>query len=580
MSDRTSRKQGKFGSEANRSDSLEQSYSDGSRDVVLDLKDYDVAELREAGMSRRQYMALIGTAASASIAGCSGGGGGSTATTTAGDPTGQTETDDEDTTAAGDPKSGGTLTNIAAVEFANLDPAFATPTTTHRVLTNLFDHVFRVNRNLEIVPHLATDYTTSDDELVWEITLREGVQFHPPVSRELTAEDVVFTYERVRDEETGSPHRSGFTNIVDISAPDRYTVRIEHEEFTPAQIISYATEGSEIVPEEAVEDLRTNPVGTGPFQLNEYVSGAFISLTPFEDYWQDEGPYLDEFVTRVIPDESTQVQELLTGGVDMHPNVPGARAQEVENAENVSLRPFKTGWYDYIGVNHGRELTGNKKVRHAISEAIDRNGILEAMYSGYGTPTQNPYIEDSPWHVDYNPYSMEANPERASQLLDEAGYDNPDITILSHNGQEAAVTVIQQYMQQAGFNADVELLEWGTFLDREHAAEYDIYVNNWPMYLDPETMLRAKFHTDGGFNWLNYSNEELDQLLEEGGQTSDFEERYEIYEQAQRIIVDDCAYIYTLHWENLPAVRDHVQGYEPHPYAYANGGQQLTWLDD
>lgn len=580
MSDRTSRKCEKVGLGANKSGNSEQECTD-DRDVVLDLKDFDVAELQEAGVSRRKYMALLGTAASASIAGCSGGGGQETTTDDETTEASGDDTDDgDDTTAEGDDKYGGTFTNIAAVEFANLDPAFATPTTTHRVLSNLFDHLFRVNRDLEIVPHLATEYTTSDDELVWEITLREGVQFHPPVSRELTAEDVVFTYERLRDEDTGSPHRDGFTNIADISAPDTYTVRIEHEEFSPATIISYATEGSEIVPEEAVEDLRTTPVGTGAFQLNEYVSGDYISLVPFEDHWMDEGPYLDEFVTRVIPDESTQIQELLTGGVDMHPNVPGARAEEVENTDGVELRPFKAGWYEYIGVNHGRELTGNKQVRHAISEAIDRNGILEARYSGYGSPTQNPYIESSPWHVDYSPYSTEANPERASELLSEAGYDNPDITILSHNGQEQAVTVIQQYLNQAGFNADVELLEWGTFLDREHAAEYDIYVNNWPMYLDPETMLRAKFHTDGGFNWLNYSNEELDGLLEEAGDISDFDERYELYEQAQRIIVDDCPYIYYAHRDNLPAFQDRVEGYEPHPYAYSNGDQRLTWLDD
>jgi peptide/nickel transport system substrate-binding protein len=549
--------------------------------VVVDLKEYGVRQLQKDGMSRRQYMALLGAATSASIAGCSGGNYSqdTTGQTTEQDGSDDEETDGNDTTIDSDDKAGGTFTNIAAVDFSNLDPAYATPTTTHRVLTNVFDHLFRVTRDLEIVPHLATDYTTSDDDLVWEITLREGVQFHPPVSRELTAEDVVFTYERLRNEETGSPHRSGFTNIADVSAPDTYTVRIEHEEFTPAQLIPYATEGSEIVPEEAVEDLRTTPVGTGPFQLNEYVSGDYISLTPFEDYWQDEGPYLDEFVTRVIPDEATQVQEFLSGGADMHPNVPAERAEEIENTDGVSLRPFKTGWYDYIGVNHGRELTGNKKVRHAISEAIDRNQLLQGVYEGYGNPTQNPYIKDSPWHVDYNPYSMEANPERAAELLSEAGYDNPKITITSHNGQETACTIIQQYLNQAGFDADIELYEWGTFLDKEHAAEYDIYVNNWPMFLDPETMLRAKFHTDGGFNWLNYSNEELDQLLEEGAQTADFEERYGIYEQAQKMIVDDCPYIYYLHWDNLPAFHDYVKGYEPNPYAYSNGDQRLTWLD-
>lgn len=573
MSDNSARKSGKVGKNSNTESKIERGCTSDSRDVVVDLKEYGVRRLQKDGMSRRQYMALLGAASSASIAGCSGSDG---PANTTGETTDQ---DENDTTVDTDEKSGGTFTNVAAVDFANLDPAYATPTTTHRVLTNLFDHLFRVTRDLEIVPHLATDYTTSDDELVWEISIREGVQFHPPVSRELTAEDVVFTYERLRDEETGSPHRSGFTNIVDISAPDTYTVRIEHEEFTPAQLIPYATEGSEIVPEEAVEDLRTTPIGTGPFQLNEYVSGDYISLTPFEDYWQDEGPYLDEFVTRVIPDEATQVQEFLSGGVDMHPNIPAERAEEVENTDGMHLRPFSTGWYDYIGVNHGRELTGNKKVRHAISEAIDRNELLEGVYEGYGTPTQNPYIEDSPWHVDYNPYSMEANPERASELLNEAGYDNPAITITTHNGQETAATIIQQYLIQAGFDADIELYEWGTFLDKEHAEEYDIYVNNWPMFLDPETMLRAKFHTDGGFNWLSYSNEELDQLLEEGAQTSDFDERYEIYEQAQQIIVDDCPYIYYLHWDNLPAFHDHVKGYTPHPYAYSNGDQRLTWLD-
>jgi peptide/nickel transport system substrate-binding protein len=124
---------------------------------------------------------------------------------------------------------------------------------------------------------------------------------------------------------------------------------------------------------------------------------------------------------------------------------------------------------------------------------------------------------------------------------------------------------VQANLNQAGFDVEIDLYDWSTFLEREHEEKYDVYVNSWTGFIEPDTYLYPMFHSEGDFNWLSYANEDLDKLLEEGKTEQDEEKRKEIYEEAQKLIVDEAPYIWMYHPKVLEAWDDNIKGHDVHP---------------
>lgn len=534
-----------------------------------------IADLKERDLSRREYMAVAATLGATSFAGCSGGGGGGETTSSSGG--GDTETDStETTTGSSGGKNGGDSNKLnvgVAADVQNLDPALTTAASSFQVLENTQQRLFNITPKLEIVPQLATDLEISDDLLTWTIPLREGVKFHPPVSREMKADDFVYTFERIMDEQTGSPRSYYFELVDEVSAPDDYTLQLKLSKPTVSQKVYLASSGAGVIPKEAVEefggDLKQHPVGTGPFKFDEWTSGDHTTITKFEDYWEDDLPKFEEVTFNVIPKGKVRLTELQTGNIEYITSVPSEQIEQAKNDDKLTVGQTASPGFNYVGVNCGREPFDKKQVRQAIAEAIDRQAVVQAATFGTGQPTENAFPPSSPWHTDYAPYSMKADPEKAKQLLKDAGVSTPvEITITTDNKYEAhtkGAKVVQANLNQAGFDASIDLYDWGTFLDREHKEKYDVYVNGWTGFIDPDTYLYPIFHTDGGFNWLSYSNEEVDKLLEQGRTEQDTEKRKELYTKAEKMIIDDGPYIWMFHDKVTEAWRKNIKGHKVHP---------------
>ncbi|MFC7228554.1 ABC transporter substrate-binding protein [Salinirubellus salinus] len=509
----------------------------------------------DSRVSRRTFVAAAGTATATALAGCSSGGDGTPTPTSGGGGGGG-----DDSTPTPDPaaaQQGGTLVAGMQSGLDGRDPHLVQAASTLRVLENIYGKLVEIDQDLKPVGQLATDWTVSDDDLTWTFQLREGVMFHPPVSRELTAADVVYSFERLLDEETGSPWRSNFTPIANVSADGDYTVVFEFDE-PYAPFLFKLSSGGYILPEGADDasdyDISDQPVGTGPFVFDENVAQARTNVTAFEDYYETDGddnalPYLDEVEFQVIPEGQARLTNLQSGSIDWAVTVPPSQASQLEGNSSVTLSNIPGTFYDYLGHNTTQEPLDDVRLRQAISWAIDRESIVQGARFGYATPTQDPIPPSSVWKDLVSveePYSQDL--EQAQSLVDESDYDGEELTIQVGQQYPAQVNIaeiIQQQLGEVGITATVQPTDFGTMISNLNEGAYDLTIVGWSGFVDPDDMMYLQFHSGETFNQSNYSNEEVDELLEQGRQAAgDREERAQYYDDAIDIISREVPYTF------------------------------------
>lgn len=469
----------------------------------------------------------------------------------------------------GEPVRGGTLRAAWQSEWDGLDPHVASSLSTFQILNNVLETLTRYDDELNLVPGLATSWEQSEDGLTWTFHLREGVVFSN--GEPFTAEAVKFTFDRLLDPATGSGNASrvGPAGTV-VNVVDDYTVEIVTPEpvgILPVLIGTNKTTG--IMSPASLEDdgTITVPIGTGPFVISEVEGTTRILLERNEDYWQEEFPYLDAIEITPIPDDTVRETALIGGEVDWVIQVAPQSVEVLEADPNIVVPVGPQPSYDYIGVNLTREPFDDVRVRQAIAYAIDREIICEAAFFGYCDPAQEAVYDESPWNFGYSPYGRDV--ERARELLAEAGLaDGFELELLpTTQFQETvrAAQVVQQNLAEIGITATINAPEWNEWLELEGNFQYDLYLCSWNGLVDADDFYYLQHHSDEVFNFTGYSNAEFDELVEEGRLTSEFEDRYELYEQANQILVDDAPYIYMYHKQDFRAYRSNVQGFVLRP---------------
>jgi peptide/nickel transport system substrate-binding protein len=531
-------------------------------------------ETGDRGVSRRTFVAAAGTTAATALAGCSSGGDGTPTPTSGGGGGGD---GDDDSTPTADPaaaQQGGTLVAGMQSGLDGRDPHLVQAASTLRVLENIYGKLVEIDQDLKPVGQLATDWTVSDDDLTWTFQLREGVMFHPPESRELTAADVVYSFERLLNEDTGSPWRSNFTPIANVSADGDYTVVFEFDE-PYAPFLFKLSSGGYILPEGADDasdyDIADQPVGTGPFVFDENVAQARTNVTAFEDYWGTDGdgnalPYLDEVEFQVIPEGQARLTNLQSGSIDWAVTVPPSQADSLEGSNSITLSNIPGTFYDYIGHNTTNAPLDDVRLRQAISWAISRESIVQGARFGFATPTQDPIPPASVWKdlisVD-DPYSQDQ--ARAESLREESDYDGEELTIQVGQQFPAQVNIaeiVQQQLGEVGITATVQPTDFGTMISNLNEGAYDLTIVGWSGFVDPDDMMYLQFHSGETFNQSNYSNEEVDELLEQGRQAAgDREERAGYYDDAIDIIAEEVPYTFLEFNDELAAWRNSVQNF-------------------
>lgn len=538
-------------------------------------KDPDTKSGTARNVRRRRVLQSTAVAAAAGLAGCSGGEGGSDGGDGgSGDEGDSTDgTDGNDESSGSDIQMGGTL--IAGMQggLDGRDPHVVQAASTLRVLENVYQKLVRINQDLEPVGQLAADWSTSEDGLTWTFELREGVMWHPPESRELVAADVVYSFERLLNEDTGSPWRSNFTPITSVSADGDYTVVFEFDQ-PYAPFLYKLSSGGYILPEGADNanyDISDQPVGTGPFVFDENVPQARTEVSAFNDYYEtdDNGnslPYLDGIEFRIVPEGQARLTNLQSGSIDWAVTVPPSQASSLEGSNSITLSNIPGTYYDYLGHNTTRAPLDDVQLRQAISFAINRESIVQGARFGFAEPTQDPIPPSSVWKDLISveePYSQDI--ERATQLAEESAYDGEELTIQVGQQYPQQVTIaeiIQEQLGEAGINATVQPTDFSSMISNLNAGEYDLTIVGWSGFVDPDDMMYLQFHSGETFNQSNYSNDEVDQLLEQGRQAAgDREERAEFYDDAVDIISQESPYTFLEFNEELTAWQNSVMNF-------------------
>jgi ABC-type dipeptide transport system, periplasmic component len=471
-------------------------------------------------------------------------------------------------------------------EPASLDPHVSTAANDFRIAVNIYDGLVRNKPGtLEIEPALATDWTISEDGLVYTFTLREGVSFHDGTP--FNAEAVKFNFDRMLDEShpfasTGPfPLAFFFSSVESVEAVDELTVRFTlNEPFAPF-MSNLASPTGLIVSPAAVEasgaDYGRNPVGTGPFKFEEWQSNTRVVVSRNDAYW-DGPPALEAVIFRPITDANTRVAEMLSGGIDVLLETPPDNVGQFRDDPGFQVVEAVGPHVWYVMLNAKEGPFADVRVRQAVNYAVNKESLVNDVLQGTAEVSAGPIPPAFNWayNEDVEPYPYD--PERARELLAEAGAEGASLTFLVTEGGSGMLdpvpmgTAIQADLAAVGLDVEIQTYEWNTFLSEVNPGlegKADMAEMAW-MTSDPDTLpfltLRtAAWPDQGGFNSSYYSNPEVDALLDQARVSTDPDERAELYKQVQAITHEDAPWLFVANWKQNAVVTAAVGDFELQP---------------
>lgn len=438
-----------------------------------------------------------------------------------------------------------------------------------------------------VVPDLAKSWDVDADSRVWTFHLRDDVKWHD--GHPFTARDVVFTVETIRNPKVASRWNAAFVTLDTVEALDDFTVRFTFTEpFAP--LLSTLAYNISIVPEHVLSamDLSlpsgptafvTHPIGTGPYRFVEQVSGSHFVVEANPDYHEGVAN-IQRVYFQVMPDVNTQVAQLVTGEMDISWTVEPIHLQRLRQASNVSISAVRIPRWDWIPLNLENPLFQDKRVRQAMMFALDRQSLVDVVLAGYGEVADGPIPPAIAWvprdGVPQYPYA----PERALELLAEAGWtrgsdgllrnaagDTFTFTLLADRGnptRDQIYLVAQDAWRSIGMDIQIETTEWNTVLARYREGTYDARLGWWVIKPDPD--LYDYFHSNGALNQIRYSNAEVDALLERGRTVADEAGRAAIYHELQVLLAEEVPSVFLYYPTEVRATSTRISGLPPIGY--------------
>ena len=455
----------------------------------------------------------------------------------------------------------------------NLDPRIGTDEASGRVAQLIYSRLMRIDEQLRVVPNLASRLD-NPDPLTYIATLRSGVRFHD--GHELTAKDVVYTFGSFLDPAFVSPYKGAFRMLASVRALDTYVVEFKLKEpfgSFPIQLVF------PIVPADAGNSLRTSPIGTGPYRFVRYAVDDEVVLSAFDGYW-DGRPQNKGVILKVIPDETMRGLELRKGSIDLVINdLPPDIAYQLQK-DNLRLTQAPGVDYSYIAFNMRDRLLSDKRVRHAIAYAVDRDAIVTYLRRGLATPAIG-ILAPMAWAFEPSVVQFAHDPARAKHLLDEAGYPDPDgdgprtrftLTLKTSTDEffRLQATVLQQALREVGIGVEVNSYEFATMYADVLKGNFQLVTMQWVGVTDPD-MLRRVFHSSqippSGFNRGHYSNPAVDALIDAAGAAATESERRRDYSEAQKLIAEDAPYISLWYKTHVAVTQPGITGLRLGPQA-------------
>ncbi len=426
-----------------------------------------------------------------------------------------------------------TITLGMVLEPPNLDPTSGAAAAIREVTyANIYEGLTRFGPDGSVLPGLAHDWKISDDGLTYTFHLREGVTFHDGAT--MTAEDVKFTLDRARAEDSTNAQKQLFAAIDTVEVIDPLTVQVNLSAADGAFLFNMAWGDAVIMSPDSVDGNATNPIGTGPFKFARWVQGDRVELERYGDYW-GEAPALSRATFRFISDPTAAFAAMMAGDVDAFPNFPAPETlAQFEADPRFSVIVGSTEGETILSMNHAHPQLSDVRVRQALAHAINRQEVIDGAMFGYGTPIGTHFAPHHPDYIDLTDLSPH-DPDAARALLAEAGVEGlrlrlmlPPPTYARRGGE-----IIAAQLRNVGVETEITNLEWAQWLEQVfRGKDFDLTIISHTEPMDINIYARPDYY-------FGYDNAEMQGIMETLTATTDPDARSELLQQAQRLIAED-----------------------------------------
>jgi peptide/nickel transport system substrate-binding protein len=420
------------------------------------------------------------------------------------------------TLAQGQPKRGGILRVATVDKPVNMDPGYAQLYSSLQVYQNVFNKLVYVAEPGTFIPGLAKSWKQENDK-TWLFDLVDNAVFHN--GEPMTSADVVFTFNRLMDAKNKLPMRVFFTPVQGVEAVGKSQVRFHMDKpFGP--FLAMLSQATEIVNEKALKekDPKLFPVGTGPYKFVEWVKDDHITLERWDKYFRPGRPYVDKIIFYAPSDDTVRLTGLQTGRYNWIQTVPPQRIPELERARDMKASPGRPCFPFFLMLNASKPPLNDKRLRQAISWALDRTEIVKLVYYSSHTPTAEPTPAPSPWATDVNAHKGGPDLAKAKQLMADAGVASglnltymvkSQVPVLVKTGE-----ILREQLKKVGINLEVQPLESGQYFEGLVGKKFDIAAAWWSVTVDPDMFYYPLQHSSSAWNFSGLKSEEADKRLD------------------------------------------------------------------
>ena len=464
------------------------------------------------------------------------------------------------------------ITIAMQLEPPHLDPTSAAAQAIDSVVyTNIFEGLTRFMGDGSVVPGLAASWDISDDGLTYTFKLHDGVTFHDGST--MDAEDVKFSLDRARAEDSTNAQKALFSAIASVDVVDPLTVKLTLSEPNGNLLFNLAWGDAVIVAPESIENIKTNPVGTGAYTFTNWVQGDRIDLTRNDAYWGD-APALASATFKFISDPTAAFAAMMAEDVDVFAGFPAPEnLPQFEADPRFQVLVGSTEGETILSTNNKMPPFDNVKVREALAHAIDRQAIIDGAMFGYGTPIGTHFAPHNPAYVDLTGQSA-YDPEMAKALLAEAGFPDGFATTLhlpppsyARRGGE----IIAAQLAAVGIRAEITNVEWAQWLETVFRGKnYGLTIVSHTEPMDIGIYARSDYY-------FQYDNPDFQALMTKLNATTDPAMRTEMMGQAQQIIADDYVNGYLFQLAALTVAKAGIEGLWANAPTAANDLTGISW---
>ncbi len=469
------------------------------------------------------------------------------------------------------PQVGGTLTIAQKGDALTLDPMLTTDEYSKPVEELLYNSLVKLSSTGKIEPDLAKSWSISANHLVYTFHLRSHVQFHQGGT--MTASDVVYSFNRIMSSKLASPWASFFQTVGSVKALNPSTVQVAlTRPYSPflTVVASFLVVMNPTFVSQHKGNLQRVEDGTGPYILKDWVPNQSITLVRNPHYFIKGEPYINKIVFQIVPSSTSRIAALQSGQAQFAEFLDPANYSKLEDmakAHDINTEKFISSDYHMLGFNTKWGPFKNPKVRLALSYAINRPRILDQVGYGEGAVTGILSGALRRWAIPVSEYpSYKTNVTKAKELLKQAGYPHGfSFNIMAPSSfpvDESDAVEIANELKAVGVSAHVVPTEWGTYISNWDKRSFEAFTGENGDWTDPDLAMYAALHTGGSTNAFQFSNSQVDKLLQQGETDLSFNARHQVYAKLQKLVVQQAPMLYLFASYNMVAMSPSLHGYK------------------